>query len=40
MALMAIGHGRDELDEEEGQELAQRIRDAVEQPTSVPTSRL
>lgn len=29
MALMGIGHGRDELDEDEAKELVQRIKAAV-----------
>lgn len=41
MALMGIGHGRDELDEDDAKELAQRIKEAVAQLAAAqPASHL
>lgn len=40
LALMGLGHGRQELDDDEAEELCQKIRQAAEQIQREPNSKL
>ncbi len=38
--MMGLGHGREELDDEEGEELAKKIRQAAAQLKNGPNAKL
>lgn len=40
LAMMGLGHGREELDDEEGEELAKKIRQAAAQLKNGPNAKL